>query len=307
MLSDVRKIHPIYLGDRVTVQTIRGIKGNIIGRLPDGRAMLFERESPYLNMLGPGQLVECNVVHVSEKYVIVDPIGEPEPFKKGPYSGEPRPVEVLEYPEVSDDSLLEDLRVLSEKGEWETGIIAGALLYLIGRFDDFKEKRSEHSSLNTDSRVEEQPIETSTTSDEILSAAANFGLTKFHVREDEPPESEFLKYLEENQEERNDDLISTTIEEFGSIVALPKEVRILTMGQTRYLKEHHLKSIEGYDKIENLSNFFVEASALKNGEYGNVFYASRGTNPWNKVQRITVKRVKRLIMISKKELERKRA
>lgn len=65
----------------------------------------------------------------------------------------------------------------------------------------------------------------------------------------------------------------------------------MTMGQTRYLKEHHLKGLEEYDKIENVSTFFVETSALKRGEYGNVFYASMGTKPWNKAQKITVKEV----------------
>ncbi len=243
-MLDNKKIHPTYLGDRITVQTIRGQKGNIIGRLPDGRAMLFDQDSPYINMLGPDQLVECNVVHVSEKYVIVDPIGEPEPFKKGPYSGEPKPVEVLDDQDVSDDPLLEDLRVLSEKGEWETGIIAGALLYIIERFDDFKENLSERSSLDEGNSVEEQPVEDSAVSDELLNAASSFGLTNFHVKENKPPESEFLKYLEENQEEINDDIISANIEEFGSIVDLPKDVRLLTMVQTRYLKEHHLKGIE---------------------------------------------------------------
>jgi len=292
MLSDDRKIQSIYLGDRITVQTIRGQKGNIIGRLPDGRAMLFDRDSPYINMLGPDQLVECNVVHVSEKYVIVDPIGEPEPFKKEPYSGEPQPVEILENQWVSDEFLLEDLRILSEKGEWETGIIAGALLYIIERFDDFKKKVSERSSLDKGNSVEEQPVETSTVSDELPSVASSFGLTNFQVRESKSPESEFLRYLEVNQEERKeDDLLSTTIEEFGSIVDLSKDVRLLTMGQTRYLKQHHLKGIEGYDEIENFSTFFVETSALERGEYGNVFYASRGTNPWNKVHKITVQRV----------------
>ena len=72
-------IRPVYLGDRITVQTIRGIKGGVIGRMPDGCAVLFDRDSPYRNMLGPNQLVECNVIHVSKTYVIVDPIREPEP------------------------------------------------------------------------------------------------------------------------------------------------------------------------------------------------------------------------------------
>ena len=51
-----------------------------------------------------------------------------------------------------------------------------------------------------------------------------------------------------------------------------------------------MKDLDGYDEIERFSNFFVEASALKRGEYGNLFYASTGTNPWNKVYKIIVQR-----------------
>jgi len=263
------------LGDRITVQTIRGLKGNVIGRLPDGRAMLFGRDSPYRSMLGPDQLVECNVIYISQRYVIVDPIREPEPI------GDPKPIEGKEPPDLDGGELLEKLRRVSEKGEWETAIVAGALLYIIERFDDFKEILSKRSSQNTDVVAEEPPIEHPSGS----------------------PESEFLRYLEEerreddliptlegNQEGREDDLISTNLEDFGVIVDLPKDLTLLTMGQTRYLKENHLKGIDGYDKIEKFSNFFVEASALKRREYGNVFYASRGTNPWNKVHKITVQR-----------------
>ena len=290
---DNRELHSVHSGDRITVQTIRGQKGNIIGRLPDGRTMLFDRDSPYMNMLGPNQQVECNIIHVSQKYVIVDPIKEPEPSKTiRPYSGEPKQIEILENQEVHDDPLLEDLRNLSEKGEWETAIIAGSLLYIIERFHDITEKLSEHSSPDKSESIEEQPIEASTTSDEIPSAASSFELTQFHVRESKPPESELLRYLEKKQEEKKDDKpLSINIEKFGSVEDIPKNMRLLTMVQTRHFKQHHLQGIEGYDKIENLSTIFVEASALKRGEYGNVFYASSGTNPWNKVHKITVKRV----------------
>jgi len=292
MLSDVRKIQSINLGDRITVQTIKGIKGNIIGLLPDGRATLFEQNNPYMNMLGPNQRVECNVIHVSPKYVIVDPIREPEPFKKEPYSVEPKLIEYLENQEVYDDPLLEDLRNLSEKGEWKTAIIARALMYIIERFNDLNEKLSEHSSPDKSESIEEQPVEASTTSEELLSAKSSFELTQFNVRESKAPESEFLIYLEGNQRKIEDDNpFSINIENIGSVSDLPKQVRLLTMVQTRYFKEHHLKDIEGYDKIENLSTIYVEASALKRGEYGNVFYASSGTNSWNKVYKITVNRV----------------
>ena len=50
-MDNDKGMRPVYLGDRITVRTVRGMKGNIIGRLPDGRAVLFDRESPYLSML----------------------------------------------------------------------------------------------------------------------------------------------------------------------------------------------------------------------------------------------------------------
>jgi hypothetical protein len=57
-------------------------------------------------------------------------------------------------------------------------------------------------------------------------------------------------------------------------------VRPLTVGQTRYLKGRHLRILDGYRGIARFSTFFAEAPALERGEYGNVFYASMGTDPW---------------------------
>jgi len=64
----------------------------------------------------------------------------------------------------------------------------------------------------------------------------------------------------------------------------------LTIGQTRYLKENHLKGLDGYEGIERFTVFFADASALERKEYGNTFYVSVGTNSWNKVQMVTVGR-----------------
>ena len=44
----------VYEGDRISVRTLRERGGNLIGRLPDGRVVLFGRDSPYLAMLAPG-------------------------------------------------------------------------------------------------------------------------------------------------------------------------------------------------------------------------------------------------------------
>jgi len=190
------------LGDRLTVQTIRGIKGNIIGRLPDGRAMLFDQESPYMKMLGPEQLVECNVIHISSRYVIVEPISEPEPFKRlRSYSDEPKPIEEKDSPDIDGDEILEDLRRISEKGEWEIAIMANALIHMIERIGILRSR--DHSPRNNDVLVEETPMESpsgSPVSDEFIEAASSFGLIQTEVGESKAPESDFLRYLEGNQE-----------------------------------------------------------------------------------------------------------
>ncbi|MFA5868822.1 MAG: hypothetical protein WC941_03900 [Candidatus Bathyarchaeia archaeon] len=90
----------------------------------------------------------------------------------------------------------------------------------------------------------------------------------------------------------DDSLISITLEAFGRVRGLPKDVRLLTIGQTRYLKEHHLKGLDGYEGIERFTTLFSEASTLERREYGNVFYASMGTDPWQKVYKVTVQRVR---------------
>ena len=64
-----RDMKNIFIGDRITVKTLKGVKGNIIGRLPDGRMVLFNRDSPYRSMLAPDQSVDCSVNYVSERYV----------------------------------------------------------------------------------------------------------------------------------------------------------------------------------------------------------------------------------------------
>lgn len=275
-----RDTKPVHLGDRITFQTFRGLKGNIIGRLPDGRMVLFNRDSPYTCMLAPGQSVDCSVNYVSEKYVIVDPIREPRPLE---------PVEGGETTGIKDRRF-EDLRRLSNEGEWETAIIARALIHVIEMFDALKVKPPKCSS--PDGAVEEQPIEHLPDSDEFLQAASSFGLT--YVREKEP-KSKFLRYLDKYPEEEKSEVetppsIRIEIEAFGTIADIPKDVRLLTISQTRHLKASHLSGLDGYDDIDQFTAFFVDASALEKREYGNVFYASTGTNSWHKLHKITVGR-----------------
>jgi len=125
-------------------------------------------------------------------------------------------------------------------------------------------------------------------------------LTQPEVRARKEPESKFLRYLDglqedrvDDQEEKGDDApVIITLETFGTVEDVPKDFWLLTLGQTRHLKEHHLKNLDGYEEIERFKVFFADASALERREYGNTFYASMGTNPWNKVQRVTVERAR---------------
>jgi len=99
----------------------RGQAGGVIGRNPDGRAILFSHDSPYRNLLRPGQEVECRVVRVAPRYIIVDAISEPVPL------GAPRP-------ERADRVLLDELELIS-KGDDTNSVFAKALLHLIERVD----------------------------------------------------------------------------------------------------------------------------------------------------------------------------
>lgn len=272
----------LFVGDRITVQTLMGVKGNIIGRLPDRRMVLFNRDSPYRSMLAPDQSVDCSVSHVAERYIIVDPIREPKPIER----------EREETTEIEKDRRFENLRRLSEEGEWETAIFARALIHIMEVFDALKAKPPKRSSQKTDGVVEEL-VERSPASDDFLQAASSFGLTQTHVREQKAPESEFLRYLEGEQEEGKREVeapISIKTEAFGTIADLPKDVRLLTVGQTRHLKATHLRGLDGYDDIDRFTAFFAEASALERREYGNTFYASTGTRSWHKLHKVTVER-----------------
>ena len=283
----------VVLGDRITVQTFRGFKGNIIGRLPDGRMVLFNRDSPYISMLALDQSVDCSVNHVAEKYIIVDPIREPKLLEREVPTSEVEPVEREETTEIETDRRFENLRRLSEKGGWETAIFARALIHIIEMFDTLKTKPPKRSSQETNGLMQDL-VENSPDSDDFLQTASSFGLTQTYAREQKIPKSEFLRYLDGHHEEKKEveAQISIRTEAFGTITDLPKDVRLLTVNQTRHLKANHLKGLDGYDDIDQFTAFFAEASALERKEYGNMFYASTGTRSWHKLHKVTVERFK---------------
>jgi len=76
-------------------------------------------------------------------------------------------------------------------------------------------------------------------------------------------------------------------EPFATVQYLPKDVRRLTLGQTKYLKEQ-LKFVDGYDRIEMFETVFARLSALEKNKYGRILYVSMGMNPWEYVKKVTI-------------------
>ena len=76
-------------------------------------------------------------------------------------------------------------------------------------------------------------------------------------------------------------------EPFATIQYLPKNVRLLSQSETSYLKSL-LKCLGGGDGLERYNTVFSKFSALETGRYGEVFYFSMGSNPWDNVRKVTV-------------------
>lgn len=105
-----RVLEEVGIGDKMRVRTFMGREGNVVGRLSDGRIILFNKESPYLDLLSPGDLVEVGVVYVAQNYIIVDPSSPPKKDVEG---------------------LKESLMALMETEDWEMAVLAKTLLYII--------------------------------------------------------------------------------------------------------------------------------------------------------------------------------
>ncbi|GAH60744.1 unnamed protein product [marine sediment metagenome] len=118
----------LVLGDKITVHTVRGRDDTVIGRLSDGRVVLFDQKSTFFNLLAPGQSVECHVIFIKENYVIVNPISEPVIVDP---TSEPEEIEIVHLPEVEVDDIVEDLEKLIEKVSGNAQVIPKALLRII--------------------------------------------------------------------------------------------------------------------------------------------------------------------------------
>jgi len=116
------------LGDEIQVITFLGRQDNVVGRLPDGRMILFGKDNPYHDVLREHQIVNCHVTFVHENYIIVEPISAPSPTQD---SEQFVADEIQEEPPLEESSLMEELETVSEQGYGDTAIIAKALLQII--------------------------------------------------------------------------------------------------------------------------------------------------------------------------------
>jgi len=116
----------LFLGEKITVNTVRGRDDTVIGYLPDGRVVLFDQKSTFFNLLAPGQSVEGHVIFIKENFVIVNLISEPQEIQSVYLPDEP-PI----HPEVEVDDIVEDLEKMIKKLSGNAEVIPKALLRII--------------------------------------------------------------------------------------------------------------------------------------------------------------------------------
>ncbi len=109
----------LVLGNKITVRVMQGRADQVISRLPNGLVVLFDQNSPYFDLLAPGQEVECHIIYIQENYIIVSPISEPVK------------IEIVHIPGVPVDDVIEDLEKLIGKVSGNAKVIPKALLRII--------------------------------------------------------------------------------------------------------------------------------------------------------------------------------
>ncbi len=109
----------LVLGNKITVRVMQGRADQVISRLPSGLVVLFDQNSPYFDLLAPGQEVECHIIYIQENYIIVSPISEPTE------------IEIVHIPGIPMDDVIEELDKLIENVSGNAKVIPMALLRII--------------------------------------------------------------------------------------------------------------------------------------------------------------------------------
>ena len=116
-----KRRNEVSAGEVLTVRTFEGKDGGIIGRLPAGRVILFNKDSAFYDQLASGQVVEARVTYVARTYVIVDPLSPPK---------------------VGVEAMKANLKALTESENWEHAVLAEALLHMIQLMEKLMENRN---------------------------------------------------------------------------------------------------------------------------------------------------------------------
>jgi len=109
------QMREISLGEEMEVLVLKGKGDSIIGRMRDGRVILFNRENPIFQDLRPGAVVNCKVSFIAQNYIIVDPISPPDTGVK---------------------AIILGLDMVSESDNWELAILGQAVKYLIEQLEE---------------------------------------------------------------------------------------------------------------------------------------------------------------------------
>jgi hypothetical protein len=108
----VTRLEEVNVGDVLSIRTLKGKDGGVIGRLLDGKVILFNRENTLFAELLPRQVVEARITYVAQTYIIVDPLSPPM---------------------TGVDGLKASLRLLADSADWEIAVIAESLLHIMNQ------------------------------------------------------------------------------------------------------------------------------------------------------------------------------
>jgi len=175
------------------------------------------------------------------------------------------------------------------KGAFDESEISSLIPSLMSIHKARRLKLLTRKRIGTDDVLKEHlaSIRTQANSGEGFSALSIIGLTQTEGEQTLVKEPESIKEAITKADKKKTPLFIKR-EPIGPVESIPKDFRLLTHEHTKYLKEQHLRGLDGYAKIDVFNCFFAEASALEGGEYGRVFYASNGTNPWERAYKLTV-------------------
>lgn len=113
MSTEEKRLEEICIDDEMIILVREGRDGKVIGRLADGRVILFPKETTF--KINSGDTVLGKVVHVTKTYIIVEPqrvLGD------------------------TFEAMMQNLKNVSESGYYQHAVLAKGITYIIRRMLD---------------------------------------------------------------------------------------------------------------------------------------------------------------------------